>query len=186
MSSVAGKIHLKRSYHYLTENLTHLTPDFDTGNINFALSDLPDYLEFSNLFQMYRINLVKVSFTPDRVVPDISAIEASVIPQLWTVSDPTRDVPTTKPDFNSHPSVRKTILDHKVTRILKPAVLVNTSIDSNTMSRPQWKQWINTGNAGVKHSGLAYAFCWTNTSDTKLDENVRIDVTLYISLKGLK
>lgn len=188
MSALAGQMHIKRQFTVTPTYLSESTPDFATQNIVIALSDLPDYTEFQNLFQMYRFNLIKMVFTPDittNFFDELNNVEV-VIPEIWTVADPVYPVPLTQDAYNQHPSLRKTMLNKPVIRFFKPAVAVETTVDSNAMSRPKWKQWINTGNADVGHEGFAWAYVWTNIGGNTLRMHVNLDITVYMSVKGIK
>ena len=58
------------------------------GGYSFSLDQLPNYTEFTNLFDQYRINKIVVKFIPNHNSSDVSA-STQVISNFNSVIDPT-------------------------------------------------------------------------------------------------
>lgn len=59
---ISNKTHMFKRNVELLDVASGTTDTF--GAYSFSLADLPDYAEFTNLYDSYRINMVKVSFIP--------------------------------------------------------------------------------------------------------------------------
>lgn len=117
------------------------------------LSQLPNYTEFTTLFDQYRINKVVVKFVPSFTQDTIGSTE--ITPNLQSVID-YNDVttPTATSELLQYQSYRRTRGNQTHTRVFTPSTLVDIS---DTASSPKWKQWLSTANATLPHFGLKVA-----------------------------
>lgn len=155
------------------------------GTFYFSLSDLVNYTEFTNLFDMYRINKVVV-----KMVPNVNSAEAGAaqrLPQIHSVLDYNdRTIPTTLNELVQYQNYRMTMGSRIHTRILTPASL--DVVDSEggttpTSARPRFKNWISTSDATLEHYGIKYCIGATASANAV---SYTPYITYYISCKSVK
>lgn len=144
---------------------------------NFSLSDLPNYTEFTNLYDNYKINAVKVNFypkitesvstgsvnNPDATVRFLSVIDYNDSTPPLSVQE-LRDYKTCK---------ASSILRPKSRYIYKPKI-----VDSSSTVR---SAWIATSSPSTNWFGLKVAIDPTTTAMT-----FGIEAKYYCSFKNVK
>lgn len=167
---------------------------YGAGNIlgayTFALNKLPNYTEFTALFDRYRICGVLVEFMP---AVDSFSTEAGVsmtnfaLPQVRTIIDHTEDgVPTDFNEMYQYKNCKMTQGNRIHKRFLKPAVL--TSAFESTIATayiPKWKQWITTDDPATPHYCLKYGIN-ALPSAAMGTMTYRVYATYYLQCKDLK
>jgi len=122
----------------------------------FDLSRLPNYTEFTALYDQYKITGVKINFDWSPDVTSSTGLEIYT-PKLWLVRD--YDDSTTPSLDELIQSTRVKCMRINVERshsiFLKPAVLqqVYKSVVSYG-NVPKWNQWIDCNDTTVPHYGL--------------------------------
>lgn len=148
---------------------------------NFSLSDLPNYTEFTSLYDMYKVNAVKITFIP-QVTQSVSS---------GTVNNPNASsrffsaidyndgtAPTSLDDLRQYQTCRMTpILRQHRRFIMKPKIL-----DSNGFSI---SPWMTTASATANYYGLKIAVePMDSTSTTTM--MYTIEAKFYLSFKQVK
>lgn len=134
----------------------------------FTLSILPNYTEFTNLYDFYRIRKVKWYMVP--TVTENPA-EASVtnynLPTVHTVLDYNDyNVLFTLNDLMQYRNYKAHRGHRIVKRYFTPAVANTLYNTANTSAfGPKFKQWISTDNPNVSHYGVRYLIEGTNLSN---------------------
>lgn len=123
------------------------------------LSDLPNYTEFTALFDQYRIKGVSFKLIPRyNVVPQTSG--NPLLPtQVMSVLDYDGTGPNTLTAIRQYQTLRTTRNTSIHKRYFKPAILQMVYESSTTTAYgPKWNQWIDCNNDTVPHYGL-YGIC---------------------------
>lgn len=156
------------------------------GVVYFSLSQLTDSSEFSNLYDMYKIKAVKITFIPHANVTfgngDVSAYSNRLLTCLdfndSTVADPNtiRNYATCriKPNNKIH------------SRYFYPKPLAEyANADSGTVLANKGNPWFSTNNRTVRYYGLKYSVSHPDsTGFTTGDVLYRVEVKFYLSFKG--
>lgn len=155
------------------------------GAFNFYLAQLPNYTEFTNLYDQYRINKILIKFVPNVNSADVAA--SATIAQFNTVLDFNDSTPLASlNNCFEYGNWRMTRGTQVHTRIFTPSSLdavANTGGTTPSFVNPTWKQWIATSSANIPHFGLKY--CAEPTASAG-DIDWRPYVTMYFSCKSVK
>lgn len=144
---------------------------------NFSLNDLPNYTEFTTLYDNYKLNGVKIMFrpkvtqsvstgsinNPDATVPFYTCIDYNDSGALPTI-DAIRDYKTCRVS---------TILRPKARYIHKPKI-----VDSSSSVR---SAWLSTASADINWYGLKVSIPPTTTATT-----FGVEAKYYLSFKNVK
>lgn len=168
-----------------------------TGCFAFTLSQLPDYSEFTNLFDQYKVNGLKYEFIPRFNSIDQTAATGG---EFYSAIDRTdNDAPTTLNQMLEYQSIRKTPLTRKHVRYFKPGVptaiypTVDDPVSGSVFpiaAAVKLSPWISTdaSNSGsnstqIEHLGLKF-FC----NQTNATANTTMDVicTAYLGMRTVK
>lgn len=155
------------------------------GAYAFSLAQLPDYTEFTNLYDQFRINKVLV-----KLVPNVNSAEAGAtqrLPQVHSVLDYNDSTaPTTLDELVQYNNYRMTMGSRIHTRKLTPAFLDNVFETSSVTrgSNPNFKKWLSTSNAtAIPHHGMKWAIGSTASASAITYTPY---ITFYISCKSVK
>lgn len=174
--------HFKRTV-ILTGINTAITTTF--GVQSFSLNQLPDFTEFQNLYDQFRIN--KVVW---KLVPNVNSAEsgaAQKLPQVHSVCDYNDSTaPTTLDELIQYNNYRMTMGSRIHNRKLTPAFLDNVYVTTATQraGNPNYKQWLSTSNStDVPHHGIKYAIGATAAASAITYTPY---LTFYLSCKAVK
>lgn len=172
--------HFKRTFTLTPIVVSGASPVF--GATTFNLSQLPNSTDFTNLFDMYRINKIVCKFVPNH---DNSNIGAALIPNFHTVLDYTdATAPASLNAMYEYANWRMSrgIAIHK--RVFSPASLdfVNATAGANA-GNPTWKQWISTSAPTIEHYAIKYA---AEQAVATGDISWTPYITMYFSCKSVK
>lgn len=107
---------------------------------NFSLSQLPDYTEFTNLFDLYRINKIEVEWNPE----------------YTTLSDASPLSTALNVRFNSAIDLSNSLAPSTVGEVLQYQQLQSTGITK--VHKRAWRPTVMMGD-------LTPCYCWIRTSD---------------------
>lgn len=153
----------KRKYYFGVIDIP-LTSWFSQA-FDFRLSYLPNYTEFTNLFDQYKINAVKIDFVPSTTGNDQEGLYNQTgaggawffSPIVYTLIDK---------DGNPQVSTQNATMENSKARLIKkpfepfsiyvrkPQLLMSAGL---TTSAIQTRGWIDTTAAGAYHHGAAIA-----------------------------
>lgn len=145
----------------------------------FTLSALPSYTDFTNLYDQYRVDKVRVDFYPRATVNLLASPD--VYNLMHTAVDHTdATVPTASTDilqYDNHVS-RQCYKHFSIT--LKPAP-ASTYWSGSVASGygPRAGAWIDSKSPGVTHYGIKGA--WENNNSTAV--SIDIKVTMWVSFR---
>jgi hypothetical protein len=124
------------------------------GAYAFSLGSLPDYTEFTALFDTYRIISVRICFYP--LFTDTSATVA--YPPIHTVIDYDDNNTLALNILNEYDSLQVVQTGQFFERTLTPRIaLAAYSGVFTSFSQPPAKSWIDCASPNVTHYGLKYA-----------------------------
>lgn len=165
----------------ITSTLLGTTTGTGAGGIVFTLGDLPNYTDFTGLFDFYKITGISMKFIPR--VTENSSVITNYGDFYWIVDNDDNNVP----DLAEMQQKQGVKVKYGVGRpwsiYFKPKALTNifngaASTDAHMVGR---QGWINAANTGVPHYALKWV--WTTTSN-----QIAIDVITryYIRVKGVQ
>lgn len=186
---------VKRCVH-MSDNAIRTT--WSSWNYAFRLSDLPDYSQFTNLFDRYRINAVKLLF-----IPAYNSIEEnqgnlnqasslnylSVQPRVYTIIDKNGDATT---------STENTMLENGNVRIIRepcksftvycknPCVQLAGEASGVIVSGiSKARQWCDTTNYNMAHYGISWGGIAYNGTSSTVAQAYNIVATYYLQFKNV-
>lgn len=151
------------------------------GALNFSLNDLPNYTEFTNLYDMYKINCVKVTFWPQQTISN----------SLGSVNNPAGNArffsaidyndgtqPTSVDELREYQSCKfTTVLKPHKRVIFKPKILDTSSYSISP--------WMSTASPSSNYFGLKYAIEAISSTNTP-QMAYSVECKYYMSFKNVK
>jgi len=130
------------------------------GIFNFSLNDLPNSTEFSTLFQMYKINKVKITWRPEYTeLTDAALVSNAVNVNFNSAIDPSGNTPLTVADVLQYQSCQSTGITKQHSRSLSPYLFMDGTspcqcfVSTNSTSTNFWGL-----NYGIPPTGVAMTF----------------------------
>lgn len=172
--------HFKRKYFVVDAFAVTTGTDFKLG-VNFALSNLPTFTDFTNLYDMYRINKIVYKIIPKYSQANLSGGLNANLQQIHSAIDYDDTVaPVSISDLTQYQTHRMTRGNGIHTRVLVPKV--NLSIN-NFADAPKAKQWIDCDDSTVLHRGLKLYIPAPLGADITVSYDV--EATFYMSFKNV-
>jgi len=157
------------------------------GALKFGLSDLPDYTEFTSLFDDYRICAVEVSFVPKFNMLSVTTTSSVITPILVTVLDyDDNNTPSGISDLMEYDSVVVTNFDKSCKRIVCPRWTTAAYSGTSTWSYASNRGWVDAAYPDVYHYGIKYAIKPGASGQTtfnlgKLLQSTTLNLGLFVS-----
>jgi len=175
----------KRSF---STNVAVYDVDYFTGMQEFRLNQLPNYTEFTAMFNSYKIYFAKVTFIYDR--NDAVSVPAgtNLLPNMVTAID-NNDANglTSLEDFQQYRSFKLRRMDRPVSVILKPkpATAVYYTGATPRYAADASDVWVDISGVTVPFYGLKYGFLGGASGGigTYVLGHCLITVTLYMKFK---
>lgn len=96
------------------------------GVFNFSLNDLPNYTEFTGLFDLYKIERIEIEWTPEYTeLTDASLASNAVNVYFNTAIDPAGNTPSSVDDVLQYRSLHSTSITKHHKRDFVPAYLMD-------------------------------------------------------------
>lgn len=154
----------------------------------FKLTDLPNYQEFTNLFDRYRINKVTVTIIPNWTANDANPITTTerVNPCIYSLIDYTEDgLPTSLNDMFEDTQCKVTRGAKVHSRTFRPAILQQAFKSTITTGyQPAWGKWITTDDSAMPYYCLKVGLDKTQTQNNNW--TAKVFMTYYIQCKDVK
>lgn len=156
----------------------------------FCLSDLPDYAEFTELFEYYRITGVRIRYTFDATATTTGSITAdSFMPSIMYAQDTNDATAEARNDLMQHDKVVFKLLNRPGSIFIRPRTQVMMYEGaSGTGYAEGVNKWINTADPGVEYYGWKYSI--NGDLENGLNDNrvgrLAFMITYYIEFKGAK
>lgn len=152
------------------------------GGYTFALNSLPNYTEFTAMFDVYRLKAVKIEFSAPANSVGMSA--TSEIPQLWTAID--RNDATAPANVNElfqYDTLKHSPITRKHVRYFRVNSLgYITGQSVGTVGEINWNKWIPTSEPAINHYGLKYLV----DGNGSVNQPIQVYATFYFQCKSLK
>jgi hypothetical protein len=144
----------------------------------FALSLLPNYSEFANLFDSYRIRQVDIRLVHDYQYNGTSTVPT---PTVWAwMDDDDAAIPTTKQVALERQSVRPFTYSASKT-VYSLSIQPRWLIDgTNKASLAPRDMWIDMSQPSVSHYGLKL---WVDNYNTGRDARIVADATIHFECR---
>jgi len=174
---------------YMFKRMTGIFGQLTISNINdtfdgynFSLSDLPNVTEFTSLYDVYKINAVKIVFIP-QMTQNISLStvnNAAANARFFSAIDYTDSTgPTSMDQLRQYQSCKYTSCLRTHKRYFKPRIM-----DSGAAYNPG-KPWIATSSPNVNYFGL-YIGVEPMSASVTPTMAYSIECTYYVSFKNVK
>lgn len=159
--------------------------NYGWGQITFALSEVPNYSEFTALFERYRLTGVALRYRLTRT-DDSTASLKGYIPTLVAVKDyDDSSTPTSFNELCQYPQAKTMVFASDKTyyrQFIRPACQTATYRTAlSTGYSPSWTTWIATVNPDVPHYGMKYA--WEKLYQ---GHQLEIECCYYLRFRGTK
>lgn len=173
---------------------TYVKRSFDAASLtytstNFAfvysLSLVPNYTEFTGLFDQYAICGAKITFVPQMNEGYASSASTAIIPYVWGYHDRDGGGPTTEAEFLER-GVTKPLLLNRTRSIYcshprSQNTLLNTG-STETHQMNKMNSWIDCATPAVPHYGSYFLLA----PGTYSGWTCKVFVTLYMKFRGLR
>ena len=127
---------------------------------NFSLNDLPNYTEFTALFDLYKIELIEIEWTPEYTeLTDASLASNAVNVYFNTAIDPAGNTPAAVDDVLQYRSLHSTMITKRHKRTFVPAYLMDGIVPSScyiSSASPSINLWGVV--YGIPSTGVAMTF----------------------------
>lgn len=176
------KIYLfKRHVNFDVINVNNIVPTL--AGLTFRLNQVPNYTEFTNLYDMYKINGVKMVFIPkqNQSISIGSVNNASPTARFFTALDYNDATPpTTVDDIREYQSCKFTSVIRTHKRYI-PRPRIQDRGQTYNPGRP----WINCSAPDQEHYGLKLAI-EPISSTTTTDMPYSVECVFYMSFRNVK
>jgi len=188
---------LKQPVHYYTRfqdggTITASGASATFGVIYFELAALPNYAEFTALYDFYRINAVQVRFIPVSNItqPTTSANYVATFydNRIFTVMDYNdRSPPTTLDQLRQYSNCKQGTNNRVHKRFIYPKPLVTMDEDSGSggsygIAQVQKIPWVSTQSNQCEWYGIKYGI---EHASTALGTLYKLEFKFYLSFKGV-
>lgn len=154
------------------------------GGLSFNLGQLPNYTEFTNLFDQFRICGIRLEIIPKYTSVDLNPLATTVaMPNIHTVID-YNDIatPGNLEVLLQYPNYKRTRGNAVHKRYFKPAVLASNYEGAVTSAyTSKWGQWLDSIDYPTVHYGLRYGIDQSFTG-----ARYRVYAKFYIQCKDPK
>lgn len=152
--------------------------------VSFTLADLPDYTDFTALYDQYKITGIKVQWLPRGNSSDVLA--QGNISRFFSVIDRDDDAtPTSIDQLTQYESCKMTPSTRVHSRYFRPSIRteIPTSIGGTgySVSGPKW---IDVTNTNIKHYGIKLAAQGSVAGTGSITYDAQ--VTMYLAFKNVR
>lgn len=153
------------------------------GELNNTLSELPNYTEFTDLYDSYKICAIKKKFVFNRNSAAVGTAGYE-IPQLITVNDfnQSSTVLASESEALQYASYKSVPMTRPITRYFRPCQLFTATGVVNAVK----SRWNPTANVAIEHVGLKHAYMTFNTSTGITLGQVKTYTTFYLACRTPK
>jgi hypothetical protein len=163
-----------------------------SAGFSFQLDEIPNYTEFTALFDMYKIEYVEVHILPNvnhaNTMTGIPTGTMIFVPRLATVIDYNSSGSFASfndaRDFESA-EIGPVVRNRPIVRRIAPRFLTGVEEDGSTIVvGGSSRGWLNTVRADVPHYGLRYVAEATSSANVYL--GFRCEAIYYLAMKAVK
>lgn len=158
------------------------------GNMSWKFTDVPGYGDFTNLFDEYRINWVKVMFNPAYGMKSGIDTWGETHPFYVVVDNNDAATAASIAALGEYGSCKVFAMNKDPFQVfVRPHILgmvYQSAIATSYISMPPTK-WISADNASVPHYGIKYGFKGANTSATGIPV-LNVTFVYNVSCRGTR
>lgn len=181
---------IKSGVHFFKRRMVSAFNVYDTATPvhyawPFSLSSLPNYTEFVNLYESYKISRIKVKFIFSANSNNVSTAATTVcLPNIYAVVDNNDSTALTNiTDYLQYRYCKIRRLDSPTSLYLKPSFDV-AAYSGVFTSYAQKTGWVDTDSPSVLHYGIKFAIDpVTYSAGTNVIGRVQAIVTYYLQMK---
>lgn len=150
----------------------------------FQVADIAAISDFSNTFDLYKIEAVKMTFRPRFNMSTVGAVATNRNGRLFTAIDYDDSVaPTSVSALRQYSSCKVTNWDEDHVRLIKPKIAIATEIAGGTLTGfASSESWLDLASTTVLHFGIKGGVESGAGGQTAL-QSWAIDLTYYIAFK---
>lgn len=183
--ATAGTVYsFKRTFQFANFHMDHTTGLATSVGYSFKLNDLPNYTEFTALFDQYKITGIKIRLIPEQ---NQQALGVGVfnIPPIYTVIDYDDDTALTAiTDAMQYQNckIHTTISGSQIVRFFRPHIAVAAYSGTFTSYMNKSMQWIDSASPDTRH----YGFKIIVAAITTLDTTFSVVATYYLKMRNVR
>jgi hypothetical protein len=192
---VPAKLAIKRTFYLQNWTFGTAATDGFWRNYAFSLNQMPNVVEFTGLFDEYKINAIKVTFRPsyDSITSDSQGVVANSAPQAYAhiFVDPAATNPAgvygsaTLNSFLENDKVRSYTTNRPFSVYWKP--LVRDALQgTGPNAEIRRSRYIRTVETGAVYTGFQMFLQQNNFATTNARINLDVFVTFYATFKNLR
>lgn len=192
--ALSRTVNVRNDVHYFKRHFAQISPGSFVGSgtylpylnaYSFNLAQLPNYTEYTALFDKFMISHIQLRFYLNIDPAAQSAVGASY-PKLYYCNDHDDAVaPTTLNDLREHTKCKEAVLyPNKCVKVnIKPAVLAEIYRSAGNVTwTSKWRQFIDCAQPTTPHYGLKWGIDnFTNTNYT-----LNIEGTMWFACKDAR
>lgn len=152
---------------------------------SFALDQLPNYTEFTNLYDSFRINFI-VQKWHLKIDPSAQTATTASYPKLyWVVDNDDSTAPSNLNELRQHSRCKMAVMNpnRPVTIKFRPSVLMQAYEGATaTAYVPKWKQYIDCNDFATPHYGLKLGI----DDLTNINYKVTVETIMYFTMKDVR
>lgn len=154
------------------------------GVFTFKLSDLPSGSEFTNLFQAYKINGVRLDFVPTANSADVGSATMHLPIMHYVYDFDDTAPPTSYTEVFQYDTVKSRRCDKPWSLFIKPKVLTEAFQQGVTQAYGYSRNmWLSTAYPSVEHYGVKY---YLESPVIQSNTLIKVYATYYLSMKSVK
>lgn len=145
-----------------------------------SLSNLPNYTDFTALFDMYRITGIKISIIPNLNINNVAANQRF---NVFSAIDYNDLSTITVAQAESYQNCKQTISTKTHSRYFKPKIAITQADVSGTSFVASYPSpWISTANTNIAHGFLKVV---SDVNPTASSLYFTVNVELYVQFKNV-
>jgi hypothetical protein len=155
---------------------------------NFNLTNVPGYTDFTNLYDEYKITGVKTTFSFSNNSSDMTNLNATGIPEIYTACDWDDGVPVTAiSDLTQYQSFKHRRLDKDVSVFTRPRAQCMLYEGLASTAYGTYYGWVDCNDDMTPHYGLKYIIQSAASSNSERTiGTLTIVHTFYIKCRGAR
>ncbi len=153
------------------------------GVFSFTLASAASYTDLTQVFDLYRIAYVEISFKPMYTMQALSSAGTLATPNLFTVLDFDDDTaPANISELEEYGTCKVTNFNQEHTRTFKPHFAFMAYPNTPTYANSNVSNWVDCASAGVKYFGVKYGIEGGAAGQTAL-QSWKVNFTYYLEFK---
>lgn len=178
---IGKKIHYFKRTAYFSGFLAGSSTLDVFSSIQFTLGQVPNVSEFTNLFDCYRINGVKVKLMPRANSSEIGTNQGMI--KLFSAIDyDDATVPTAITELMQYENLKTTASNRDHSRYFKPKIAKTVFQTALASGYSQGTGWLDCDNTSVPHYGLKLALQQLPAGAQSFD----CQITYYLAFKQVR